>query len=43
MRARRDFGYDATKGAVMILLPGQGMAEDCPVGPHDCGCGLVAA
>ena len=43
MRARRNLGDDAAKGTVMVLLSGQRMAQDCPVGTHYCRCGFVAA
>ena len=43
MRAGGDFGNNAAECAVMIFLTSQGMAQNRPVGTHNCRCGFVAA
>jgi hypothetical protein len=43
MGARSDFGHNAAKGSVMILLSCKRMRQNRPVRPDDCRCGFVAA
>ena len=43
MRAGGNFGDYATKGTMVVLLSSQSVAENRPVGTHDCCCGFVAA